>query len=761
MAQIIGVRSLMVSYLDALPCSCLLEIGHVYYLQTSGYRIEAQNMLKRNMSRPATLFLSYAHEDEALHKQLENHLSLLRHQDLLSPWHNRDVLPGACWSDEIDDHLKNADVILLLISANFLASDYCYEIEMQCALERHRRNEAVVIPVILKPCDWFKAPFGTLQALPRNAKAVTTWSNPDEAFTEIAHQLRHLLERHHLSGPVPASAHLKQKHMRQHLKQRYRDALADSLGQATWFDLNLADKPDALYNPVALIVRNAHLPERAVPAGTSIIQIYEEADQELLILGEPGSGKSTQLYLLAQHLLTLTETDQTAPFPIIFTLSSWASSLLSLETWMLEQLVQIYRVEEPLARQWLKEQQIIPLLDGLDEMEESVLPLCIAAINAYHQTHPYPLVVCSGSAEYQTASHTEQLVLQRAVVIKPLTATQVETALTKGGKAMDGVRAAVKCNPAFQELATTPLFLNLFMLTYDDGDIADLPTRTSALQQQVLEQYVKHMIERKGIRVRRGATKYSAEQMRRWLTFLAQQTRSRHQVSFAVEHLQPNWLTRGWYLCYYWSLPLLGGLFLGLLQGLYNWSQRGVVTGVVTGIATWLFFGLLFGIPFAGRRNTITLIAHVQWSWKKFRSVLWILPGLALLGPPFLCSQQVSFTEGVHVLLFSALCVVIFTGLSAEPAMQRSLLFPGEDLRRAFHIGLLGGLLGGLIGLLFGGIEGGLQGIPLGDPSLGLFFSLFLGLFLGGCFGLFLGLHAFTRQPHFSYLYISRKKSTN
>ena len=101
---------------------------------------------------------------------------------------------GEEWSDQIDSHLNTADIILLLVSADFIASDYCYENEMKRAMERHESGDAIVIPVILRPVDWSNAPFAKLQALPKNGKAITTWGNIDEAFTDVAKGIRRLAQ---------------------------------------------------------------------------------------------------------------------------------------------------------------------------------------------------------------------------------------------------------------------------------------------------------------------------------------------------------------------------------------------------------------------------------------------------------------------------------------------------------------------------------------------------------------------------------------
>ena len=136
------------------------------------------------------VFYSYSHKDEELRDQLEIHLSLLKRQGVIDNWHDRRISAGNEWANEIDEHLNTARIILLLISADFLASDYCYDVEMKRALERHTTGEARVIPVILRSVDWQHASFGKLQALPKDAKPVTSWDNRDEAFTDIARGIR-------------------------------------------------------------------------------------------------------------------------------------------------------------------------------------------------------------------------------------------------------------------------------------------------------------------------------------------------------------------------------------------------------------------------------------------------------------------------------------------------------------------------------------------------------------------------------------------
>lgn len=132
------------------------------------------------------VFFSYAHEDEDLRDELEKHLAVLKWQGVITGWHDRKIGAGKEWEGEIDTHLNNAHVILLLISPDFMASDYCWSVEVKRALERHGAGDARVIPVILRPVNWKAGPFGKLQALPRDAQPITNWRNRDEAFADVA-----------------------------------------------------------------------------------------------------------------------------------------------------------------------------------------------------------------------------------------------------------------------------------------------------------------------------------------------------------------------------------------------------------------------------------------------------------------------------------------------------------------------------------------------------------------------------------------------
>ena len=159
-----------------------------------GFMTDHSNVNASKPSEAVEVFFSYSHKDEELRDELANHLVMLKRQGIISAWHDREISAGTEWANAIDENLDTADLILLLISANFLASDYCFDLELKRAMERHELQEARVVPIILKSVDWSGAPFGKLQALPKNAKPVTTWQNRDEAFLNVAQGIRRTVE---------------------------------------------------------------------------------------------------------------------------------------------------------------------------------------------------------------------------------------------------------------------------------------------------------------------------------------------------------------------------------------------------------------------------------------------------------------------------------------------------------------------------------------------------------------------------------------
>ncbi len=540
------------------------------------------------MRLPLSVFISYAHKDESLRQKLETHLSLLQRQGLVASWHDRQILPGASLAEEIDAHLEAASLILLLISPDFLASDYCYDVEMKRALERHASGEACVIPIILRPSDWHDAPFGDVRCLPRDGKAVTTWRNRDEALVDIAQGLRRTIEE--LTGhapdvaqpsssavPVPTTSeatHVPIDQNRARMLERVRKTwiagiLEHSLHGALPIELGLEQRPDVLANPWRMLVQESDQPATLLPAGTSIVQVYDDSQGSFLILGEPGAGKTTLLLELARTLLNRAYQQEDDPMPVVFHLSTWAQQRLPLTEWLVAELHDRYEVPRPLSATWVNNDRLLLLLDGLDEVAPATRGECMQAINIYRDEHPLvSVVVCSRSSDY--LNQPARLRLQTAVIVQPLSDEQIEHYLTDRGEQITGLRERLNHESELRELATTPLMLTILVLAYQGQSPATITSGqiSGQARQQIFASYVQRMLKRRG-----AHSKYEAKQTIHWLETLAAEMKRRNQTIFHIERIQPDWLPqgRGYRIAYSSLLVALLGLVFLLLGEVISW----------------------------------------------------------------------------------------------------------------------------------------------------------------------------------------------
>ena len=206
-----------------------------------------------------------------------------------------------------------------------------------------------------------------------------------------------------------------------------------------------------------LVFSNLLEPTQTVPSGTTITQVFDRAGGELLILGEPGAGKTTLLLELARDLLKRAKENETAAIPVLLTLSSWATRKLPLEEWIVEELRMEYDIPSQIGKDWVKANQLLPLLDGLDEVAPSALPACIDAINEYyHQAHR-SLVVCSRTKEF--LGQPGRLALHRTEIVQPLSSEQVDSyldGLTAQQEDVEGLKHVLHQNKELHALATTP-----------------------------------------------------------------------------------------------------------------------------------------------------------------------------------------------------------------------------------------------------------------------------------------------------------------
>ena len=405
-----------------------------------------------------------------------------------------------------------------------------------------------------------------------------------------------------------------QRHRRQMIKQVrgtwINQVLMHSLYQTARIELGFEVHQTAVDHPWDMVLRQTENPSRVLPPGTRISDIYDQLGEELLILGQPGSGKTTMLLELTRDLLDRAEVDKGHPLPVVFNLSSWGADQPPLDAWLATELNVRYGVPKKLAKEWVREERFLPLLDGLDEVALARRAACVKAINTFRTHHGLlPVVVCSRVADYEALA--VQLRLQGAVEIQPLTETQVDRLLEDAGPSLLGVQKALKTNATLKKLLDTPLMLSVAVLAYQGPSSEALQAAESRTDRraQLFQTYVQRMLE---CYQSRYTARYSRQQILRWLAWLGRQMDSRAQSIFYLERMQPDWLSSE-RLAISTSL-MIGGLVVRLVVGL--------VVGLLFGLVVGLFFGLLFGlvgglvVGLLLFSNKIEPAETMKWSWR-------------------------------------------------------------------------------------------------------------------------------------------------
>jgi NACHT domain-containing protein len=376
--------------------------------------------------------------------------------------------------------------------------------------------------------------------------------------------------------------------------------LEQSLSHSMSLPLQLKEHPLLVANPWSLDVQEAmSRPPSVLHQATSIVKAYDDAEGELLIIGEAGAGKTTLLLQLTRALLQRAREDETHPLPVVFHLSSWAEKRLSLADWLIEELKSKYQVPRTLAQQWVTNETILPLLDGLDEVVASHRAACVETINHYRQEHSLPMVVCSRSAEYLAQGIS--LRLHRAVVVQPLTPSQVDSYLLRMLPHPTVLRDALAQDEVLRDMATNPLTLSTMAVAYRDQPLSQqLMTRTTAQRRTlILSHYVERILTNRGPK-----TAFTFSQTRRYFTWLAQEMLKHNQVAFYLERLQPDWLPTVSLRDRYEkvALRLIYGLEIIVTTALYAWMRGGKVGG---SMSTFGVGAGLFGQLGAGPGNTV------------------------------------------------------------------------------------------------------------------------------------------------------------
>jgi eukaryotic-like serine/threonine-protein kinase len=495
-----------------------------------------------------------------------------------------------------------------------------------------------------------------------------------------------------------------------------KGVLDRSVHQAALLDLAMEIREEAVDNPWRMVIESPDQTRESLPWGKKIRDIFYEANGLILILGEPGSGKTTTLLQLARDLIAEVDQTFTQPVPVILNLSTWTNKEQPLNEWAVAELSNKYRVPKKDGRRWLEEHRILLLLDGLDEVRAENRAACVEKINQLVKEYSLPgLVVCSRLKDYSVLG--VRLGFYRAIYIQPLMPEQVDLYLESAGDKLASLRATLQADEALKTMAQSPLILNIMSLAYQNTSAEDLSeaalNTNAARRRHLFDTYIARMFKRKA-----GARPYDDEQTKHWLSWLARNMQLHHQHMFLIEGLQPSWLKeQKWRTAYILASRSIAGLIIGLIAGL----------------STGLGVQLIQASPYLRSGGVAT---PQQTVLNLISDIINILPVVLVFGP--LLGLVGGLTIG-FIDLFRFKVRNQSTDVRTPRTFWRSALnILGVGLTLLLSVGLLGGLLSAfivevwLIGntsfqlmelLFFAALAGSLTG-----PMAGLIGGLIFGL---------------------------------
>ncbi len=534
--------------------------------------------------------------------------------------------------------------------------------------------------------------------------------------------------------------------------------LEKSLATVATIELGLEERLDAVEGPFRKAWETTSHARKKLAKRMRVIDKFDRMGEgrSLLILGEPGSGKTTTLLEVARELIARAQQDITYKIPVVLNLSSFFEISEEIKPeqviyrWIVEELESQYQVPKNISQTWIEQQQLLLLLDGLDEVVEEERQLCVKALNEFGRVWGRTeTIVCSRTREYEVLS--ERLRLQGAICLQPLTAEQVDRYLSaaiylqpeipeevdgyfdRAEQQMTALINLLEKDPLLQELTKTPLMLNIIVLAYQGMSAEDLSeqegkfTSIEQTRKQIFNAYIQRMFFRRG-----SVQPYSQKQCLQWLSELALRMSRESQTVFLIERIQPSWLQINlknkfrlpWqksrkqktksYQAYATGVQLLTGSIWGLIC-LFSFLLAGSPSNFVIG-------GILAGIFGAAltKIEPIKPVENLKWSWIEVQK--WLPVGLLLGTGGFL-------SAGISWGLFLGLSGVTIAGLIEEEVPDKTIPNQGiwQSAKKAVSFGV-----GGSILCLVGGA--GLEG------SIALPYVLSMSIFGSGIVGLILGL---------------------
>jgi len=496
---------------------------------------------------------------------------------------------------------------------------------------------------------------------------------------------------------------------------------------------------DAVEHPWESVLELPGRSARALERSAPIKPIYDDVGRSMLILGEPGSGKTIALLELARDLIQAARTDPSQAVPLVLNLSTWAGQ--PLQTWLIDELKTKYFVAERMGKPLLERNRLALLLDGLDEVATDKQHACVEAINSFTESYGVPgLAVCCRMHEYTALP--VRLKLHGAIRLNALTREQVDEFLSSLGDNLSGLRDALKEDDALEALAQSPLMLSVMSTAYGGRKIerSGLGENRSidARRAQIFDAYIDQAFARK------GDADTSEERTRKesWLAQLAHAMREHNQTVFTIEELQPSWLPHGRQrLAYALYSRLIVGLLLGMAEGLYLAGMDIMGNPPAVDFLYGVLVGAIFGLG-AGIYDWMRMERSMQ-SGERIRraSVLLFALSLAVYFALFAAPFTLLWREaGITRIPFGFVWALLLTARVRTPA-ARTDIRAVEALAWSWRRAVMGAIGGFGLGLLFSaGIYIAYQPLFTGDDLRPWAYPVLLPISYATVGGLFAGL---------------------
>ncbi|PSP01845.1 MAG: hypothetical protein BRC51_12680, partial [Cyanobacteria bacterium SW_12_48_29] len=559
-----------------------------------------------------------------------------------------------------------------------------------------------------------------------------------------------------------------------------KGVLETSLHEQARIELGLEERRDAVAHPWGMVWETPNQARQTLGPGVRVINQFDQmgVGRTLLILGEPGSGKTITLLELARDLIERAERDAHQPIPVVFNLSSWTQKKQTIAEWLVQELHAKYEVSDEMGRNWITEQKLLLLLDGLDEVSSDCREDCVRALNEFSRKHGQTeMVVCSRVQDYEAL--TNSLKLQNAIYLQPLTPEQGEDYLINAGFDPEAVRSVLS-DGELQELARTPLMLNIIALAYQGKDLeALLSTNSENRRRDLFDAYMERMFNRRG-GVQQGksdsqADLYPKEQVMHWLSWLAQRMSQESQSIFLIERMQPSWLlTRARKCLYGLGVVLITALIFELTETVGDLpsillgsppmgAQRELATALVLNPIKGLFWGVVI-LLFSQLNNQAEIqpVETLKWSWERARSgwvstwkyglifgVVFVLISVVLVAlfdpeagirrmPITGLNMNIAIIQLYVGLMMGAMCGPIYGLVVHLAGRLMGWLIGWRDLEDEGNRSLRQKLRYGLVGAVLTGLLGGL--VLVVETIFVANGKLVVGLLVGSTFGLLVGL---------------------